>query len=87
MKYWTAYAALVSLESALDRGPSWRNVLQVLEDKHVTGLQGEGMGEGSQMLSWIWMAPGVHAASVGEKGEKVQDSMCQYVAESGVCEH
>lgn len=75
MKYRKAHAALISLEGALERDPSWRTVLQVLEDKHITGLQGEGTGEGSRMLSWIWMAPGVRAAGDGEKGEKVQDGM------------
>lgn len=73
MKYRQAHAALGSLEGPLKRPTSWRSILQVLEDQHVIGLPGGGLGEGNRMLSWIWMAPGVRAAGNGEKGEKVQD--------------
>lgn len=73
LKYRKAREALVALEGPLERGLSWKNVLQVLEDRHVVGMPEDGIGEGSRTFSWIWMAPGVHNVGNGEKGEKVQD--------------
>jgi hypothetical protein len=74
MKYRVARTALTCLASLLNKGDTWGIEFQVLKDEDVVGLPVEGWGEGSRMLSWIWIIAGANRSEMDQP--RLTDGSC-----------
>jgi hypothetical protein len=78
-KYRSAYSALCVLAQILGKGNSWSVEFQQLKDDHIKGLPADGLGEGTRMLSWIWMAPGVvNVNPEMNKPQLIDGTLCDF---------